>query len=65
MLRRLSLRGKHGLSVFEYSILIAVLALALLAMQNYLRRAISQKWRDAGDSFGVGRQYEPGVTTLH
>ena len=51
------IKGK-GVSILEYAILISVLLLALFAMQNYLRRAISSKWREAADTFGGGRQYE-------
>ncbi len=51
------IKGK-GVSILEYAILISVLLLALFAMQNYLRRAVSSKWREAADAFGGGRQYE-------
>ncbi len=58
-------KQSHGLSILEYSILVSALLLALLAMQVSLRRAISYKWRDAADqTFGTGRQYEPGVTSI-
>ncbi|MDD5019646.1 MAG: hypothetical protein PHH75_04630 [Candidatus Omnitrophica bacterium] len=51
-------RSRAGMSVLEYSLLIAAILAALLSVQVYLRRAISYKWRDAADSFGLGRQYE-------
>lgn len=51
---------KKGLSVIEYAILIAVVAAALLAMQAYIRKAVSGRWRQQADSIGFGMQYEPG-----
>lgn len=51
-------------SVIEYALLIAVIVLALLAMQFYLKRAMFGSLRGAGDTFGQGRQYQPGVTVV-
>lgn len=55
---------KKGVTSLEYAILIVFLIVALLSMQTLLRRAISAKWKEAGDQFGSGRQYEPGVTVV-
>ena len=60
--RHRCLRQKIGLSTIEYAVLIAVIVAALVGMSFYIKRALSGKWRDVGDSFGFGRQYEPGVT---
>lgn len=51
---------KKGLSAIEYAILIAVVAAAFVAMQTYVKRAISGRWRQQADSIGFGMQYEPG-----
>jgi Flp pilus assembly pilin Flp len=51
-------RNAAGMSILEYTVLITALLAAILSVQVYLRRAISSKWRDAADSFGLGRQYE-------
>jgi hypothetical protein len=56
--------GRRAVSAVEYAVLIVVLILALLAMQFYLRRAMCGRLRSAGDVFGQGRQYEPGVTLV-
>ncbi len=56
---------KSGMTTLEYSVLAVVILAALLAMQVALRRVISGKWRSSGDSFGSGRQYEEGVTTIN
>jgi len=47
---------KKGMSVVEYSLLMAVLIAALLAMQVYVKRAVNGRWKEAGDVFGFGRQ---------
>jgi len=52
-------KNNEGMSILEYAILISVLLLALLATQDYLRRAISYRWRDCVDAFGGGAQYAP------
>lgn len=44
------------MSVVEYSLLVAIVIAALLAMQVYVKRAISGRWKEAGDLFGFGRQ---------
>ena len=56
--------SKKAAFTVEYVIVIAVIVAALLAMQFYLRRAVCGRIRSAGDAFGQGRQYEPGVTAV-
>jgi uncharacterized protein (UPF0333 family) len=46
----------------EYTTLIVLIILALLAMRFYLKRSMCGRVRGAADAFGQGRQYEPGVT---
>ena len=53
---------RHGSFTVEYAIMGAVLTAALLGMLVYVQRGLSGKWREVGDSFGHGRQFEPGVT---
>lgn len=60
-------RSRAGMGILEYALLITALLAALLSLQVYLRRAVSYKWREAADSFGLGRQYEtdgPKATTV-
>jgi Flp pilus assembly pilin Flp len=64
MIRSMVFNGNKGSTMLEYAVLAVALVLALLVMQVPLRRAISYKWREAADSFGSGRQYEQGVTTV-
>ena len=54
---------KKAISLVEYSLFIAVIIAALLGMQIYLKRAICGHWKEAGDVFGFGRQYDPDETT--
>ncbi|MBP7835968.1 MAG: hypothetical protein KA022_00650 [Candidatus Omnitrophica bacterium] len=53
------MQNKKAFLSLEYALLIAILVAALVAMGFYVRRALSAKWRDAGDAFGFGRQYQP------
>lgn len=53
-------RNKKGQSFIEYSALIVVVILALIAMQSYVKRGIQGKLRESADS--IGGQYEPGKT---
>jgi Flp pilus assembly pilin Flp len=55
----LSPRGSFSI---EYAVLIVVLASAVVGMSVYMKRAISGRWRQSADTFGQGRQFEPGVT---
>jgi len=55
--QRLSI--EKGASFVEYSLLIAIVAAALLGMQFYIKRAICSNWKKAGDVFGSGMQYQP------
>jgi len=52
----------RGQFAIEYAVLIAILAAALVGMAVYAKRALAGKWRAVGDTFGQGRQYEPGIT---
>ena len=54
---------KNGVSTIEYVMMIVVLIAAMLVMQKYILRAMSGRWRNIGDSFGFGRQYDPKKTT--
>ena len=51
---------KKGQSTLEYAVVIAVVVIALLAMQIYIRRGFSGRLKEAADS--VGQQYWPGST---
>ena len=52
-----------GFSSIEYAVLIAIAAAAFVGMSLYTMRAASGRWRQVGDVFGYGRQYDPKVTT--
>jgi Flp pilus assembly pilin Flp len=65
MLNRFCDKTKKGVALLEYSILVSALILALIAVQTTLRRALSSRWKAAADgTFGSGRQYDPGTTTV-
>jgi|GEM_PF-2272135 len=52
----------HGTFSIEYAALMAIVAAMLMGMSVYSMRALCGRWRQVGDTFGYGRQYEPGVT---
>jgi Flp pilus assembly pilin Flp len=54
----------RGQAAVEYAVLVAIVVAALISMAVYTKRALSGKWRGVGDTFGHGRQYEPGVTVI-
>ncbi len=58
-LRLLRFRGSLSL---EYAVFVAVVAAALMGMSVYVMRAVAGRYRQAGDAFGQGRQYEEGLT---
>jgi len=49
-----------GQSLLEYAVLIAVIGMALLSSQAYVRRAIQGRWKQAMDN--VGDQYDYWLT---
>lgn len=48
---------RKGQMFLEYTVLIAILAAALLGMQIYLKRGVQGKYRQIGDD--LGPQYSP------
>ncbi|MDD5618544.1 MAG: hypothetical protein PHG69_05565 [Candidatus Omnitrophica bacterium] len=57
-------KNRRASFVIEYVTIIAIIALALITMQFYLKRSMSGSLRNTADVFGQGRQYEPGVTVV-
>lgn len=56
-MRRLIMK-KRGQSFIEYTVVIACIIAALVAMQHYVKRALQGRLRSAADQ--IGEQYEPG-----
>jgi Flp pilus assembly pilin Flp len=50
--------GRRGSFALEYAVVIVIVAAAVTAMAVYVKRALQGKWRQVGDTFGQGRQYE-------
>lgn len=57
------MHNKKGFLSIEYAVLIAIVVAALVGMSVYIKRSLCGKWRQAGDTFGYGRQYDPSTTT--
>ena len=58
------LQVTRGQSILEYAVCMAVIAAMLLGMAVYVKRALCGRWRQVGDVFGSGRQFEPGTTVV-
>ena len=54
-----------GQSTIEYAVLMAAMVAALVGMSVYTKRALNGKWRQVGDTFSSGRQYERCVTLIN
>ena len=54
--------GRRASFAIEQVALLAIVAAALAGTAVYAMRALCGKWRDVGDVFGHGRQYERCVT---
>lgn len=52
---------KRAQSTLEYAVIIVCVVAALVAMQIYIKRALSGQLRQIGDE--IGQQYEPTKTT--
>jgi len=59
----MNLKRKKGQSILEYITIISLLIGAILVLQKYVARAISGRFKGAGDSWGYGRLYDPDKTT--
>ena len=56
-------RKAQGL--IEYSVLICVIAAALVAMQVYIKRSIQGRVKSSADELGGGFGYSPGATSAN
>lgn len=56
------LGNKRGQSTVEYGLLIAVIVVALLAVNIYLKRGVQGRLRESSDQ--IGRQFDPEDYTL-
>lgn len=63
------LRKQKAQSTLEYAVLIIIVIGALLAIQNYIKRGVSGRLRqasdDIGDQYSVGNMNQLRVTTFH
>ena len=57
------LRKTHrATSTVEYLIVIIIFVAAILLMQKQIARSFFGRWKDLGDGFGYGEQYDPQAT---
>src|SRR3989338_9750884 len=55
--------NKRATAVIEYTALLVIIMLVFLSFQKYVIRGFAGRWKEAGDAFGYGRQYDPVKTT--
>jgi len=53
---------KKAVSTIEYMTLFVLFLAAILVMQKSIARSFFGRWKDLGDSFGQGEQYDPRGT---
>jgi Flp pilus assembly pilin Flp len=56
-------RRRGGFAMAEYAAFIGIIVAALISMAVYMKRAMMGRYKEVGDAFGHGRQFQPGVTT--
>lgn len=61
MLKR-SCRHDPGVSTIEYIILFVMFLSAILVMHKQVGRSFFGRWKDLGDTFGYGEQYDVNAT---
>ncbi|MFH1360153.1 MAG: hypothetical protein ABIJ41_03850 [Candidatus Omnitrophota bacterium] len=61
MMRKI--KKTKAVSTLEYTLLILVILGSLFLMQKHIVRGFAGRWKDTGDAFGGGKQYDPENTT--
>lgn len=52
------MKKKTAVSILEYSLLGFIVVSVLVLMGGYVKRGLMNKFKQAGDAFGDGRQYD-------
>lgn len=55
-------RRQKGQSVLEYTVLLVIVMGALIAMTQYIKRAVQGRWKTVVDD--MGDQYDPRLTEI-
>jgi len=58
------MNNSRAISVVEYSLLLVIVIAALFSIGVYIERSICGRWRQSGDSFGYGRQYNSSAMQI-
>lgn len=56
--------GRRGQTAIELGLLLVIAVAAFVAMWGVLRNAIAGRFRQTGDSFSYGLQYDPDTTRI-
>ena len=62
MFKHIHKRRKKGQSTVEYAVLIIIVIAALLTIQNYIKRGLQGRMKQATDD--IGDQFSPGNTNV-
>ncbi len=57
-------KNNQGASLIEYAFLIILILSAMWVMKDMISRGIFAKYRQSGESFGFGRQYDAKRTSV-
>jgi hypothetical protein len=55
-------KDRRAASIIEYAVLIIMFLAAILLMQKHIVRTFFGRWKDAGDTFSYGEQYDANTT---
>ena len=55
-------QNNRAISVTEYLFFITLILLVIFSFQRYLSNGLNGMWKRTGDSYGLGRQYDPNTT---
>lgn len=54
--------NNKGHSIVEYAFLIVLVLGAMFVFRDYLSRGLNGRYKSIGDTYGMGRQYDPKRT---
>ncbi len=58
-----NIKNSKGQTALEYTVLMIIVAAALLTIGNYFKRGMQGKWKSTVD--GMGDQYDPRFSNVH
>ena len=56
-------RNRRAMVTIEYIVLLIIILFSIFLFRKYLTHGLSGKFKSVGDSFGMGRQFDPAQST--